>query len=403
MKRGISVFFVILSMLSIFTTLITFSGNQKSIKVFANDNIESLLVESKSAYLIDFDSGVEMYKKDELEHKTIASMCKIMTLNLCFDAIKENKFNFDTEIKVSKRASQMGGSQVFLEANANYKAYDLIKSIVVASANDSSVAMAEYIAGSEENFVSLMNEKAKSLNMENTNFVNATGLPKEGQYSCAKDVAIMLKELIKNPKYFEFSTIWLDYINHSGGRHTEMANTNKLIKYYSGCDGGKTGYTTESGFCLAATANRDGMRLISVVIDAPTSKARFKSTSNLFNFGFENYTSKLVIDSSCPLDLEVKIENGKQNSIKVKAVNSFKATRLKTEKIAIESEFIPKENLKAPINIGDIVGSIVVYKNGVSIGEVLVESIESVCQKTYFDIVFIFSIGKIDLLWYNHR
>jgi len=344
-------------------------------------------IDSESAYLMDYNTGTVLYAKNETTKKTIASMCKVMTLLICFEKESEGAISFDDTITISERASSMGGSQVFLEANREYKISELIKSIVVASANDASVAMAEHIAGSEELFVDIMNEKCKELSMENTVFTNATGLPKEGQFSCAKDVAKMFSELLKHDKYYNFSKIWMDKIYHDEDKFTEIANTNKLIRYYDGCDSGKTGYTSESGHCLTASAKRKGMRLISVIIKAPSSKTRFADCSNLFNYGFANFENKMIIDNEKPLNIQVSVENGKTDTIKVQAEKPFFSFGIKGKKDSFDVDFVPNNKVFAPINTGDIVGKLEIYKNSVLVGEVNVVSMENVEKEGFFDIV----------------
>ncbi len=344
-------------------------------------------IDSESAYLMDYNTGTVLYAKNETTKKTIASMCKVMTLLICFEKESEGAISFDDTITISERASSMGGSQVFLEANREYKISELIKSIVVASANDASVAMAEHIAGSEELFVDIMNEKCKELSMENTVFTNATGLPKEGQFSCAKDVAKMFSELLKHDKYYNFSKIWMDKIYHDEEKFTEIANTNKLIRYYDGCDSGKTGYTSESGHCLTASAKRKGMRLISVIIKAPSSKTRFADCSNLFNYGFANFENKMIIDNKKPLNIQVSVENGKTDTIKVQAEKPFFSFGIKGKKDSFDVDFVPNNKVFAPINTGDIVGKLEIYKNSVLVGEVNVVSMENVEKEGFFDVV----------------
>ena len=239
------------------------------------------LADCKAAYLCDFESGTVAYAQNETERLPIASMCKIMTLLLSFEAVDEGNLTYDELGPVSENASGMGGSQVFLGSNLSYPAEELMKSVAVCSANDSCVALAERIAGSESLFIEKMNNRARELGAENTLFANCTGLPKEPQYSCAKDVALMLRELLTHQKYYEFSKVWLEDFSHPDGRVTTMTNTNKLIRFYEGCDGGKTGFTNQAGFCLAATAKRGDMRLVSVVIGAESSDKRFESTKNL--------------------------------------------------------------------------------------------------------------------------
>ena len=212
-------------------------------------------IKSKSAYLYDFNTKTEIYAHNENKRLPIASMTKIMLLDLVYENLDNGNISLDEEVTVSENASKMGGSQVFLESGFNYKIGDLIKSITVASANDASVAMAERLYGSEEECVIKMNEKANSLGLKNTQFVNCTGLPKPMQYSSAKDITLIFADLITHKTYFDYSKIWMDKIEHSKN-HTEISNTNKLVRFYDGCDGGKTGFTNEAGFCLTATAKR---------------------------------------------------------------------------------------------------------------------------------------------------
>ncbi|MDE6274745.1 MAG: D-alanyl-D-alanine carboxypeptidase, partial [Clostridiales bacterium] len=243
-------------------------------------------INCKAAYLCDYASGTAVYTKNETQELPIASMCKIMTLLLSFEAVDAGNLAYDEMITVSDRAAGMGGSQVFLQENLQYSADALMKSVAVCSANDSCVALAERIAGSESAFVDAMNARAKELGADHTLFANCTGLPKEPQYSCARDVALMLREMISHEKYFEYSKVWLEDFAHPDGRTTTITNTNKLIRFYDGCDGGKTGFTNQAGFCLAATAKRGDTRLVSVVIGADSSANRFEGTKSLLNYAF---------------------------------------------------------------------------------------------------------------------
>ena len=384
MKKSFSVIFVLLAFI---LTIGCFSGFTKS-KAFANNsNGNDFNITSRSAYLIDANTGTVLISHNENEQLPIASMCKIMTLLLCFEAIEENKISIDDIVSVSENAANMGGSQVFLEKDGEYLVGDLLKSIIVASANDACVAMAELICGSQESFVCKMNDKANELGMDNTIFVNCTGLPAAGQHSSAKDVAKMFSALVKHQEYFRFSKIWTDIIKHPNDRVTEITNTNKLIRFYQGCEGGKTGYTSEAGHCLAACASRHGMRLISVIIKAPDSKTRFKEVSNMFNFGFANFENKLVVDNNKPLNISVKVEGGKKEKIEVIPENPIYIFSKKGEKRAIEINFNPKNKVLAPINRGDIVGELCIFENNVLISSTNVLANENVLEKTYFDII----------------
>ena len=325
---------------------------------------KGLQTRAKSAYLMDFGTQTAIYAQNEREHLPIASMCKIMTLLLSFEALEEGILNMEEEVSVSERAASMGGSQVFLEANAKYPVRELIKSIVVCSANDSCVAMAEKIAGSEELFVERMNEKAKELGATDTLFSNCTGLPKDPQYSCAKDVAIMLKSLLKHEQYFDFGRVWMDKFMHPKGRFTEISNTNKLVRFYEGCDGGKTGFTNEAGFCLAATAKRGDMRIISVVIGEETSANRFEDVRTMFDYAFANYTVATIVDASKPLVGLAAVNGGKADEVSIYAERCAYAFTKKGEKpnITIDKRL---NKLKAPILKGEAIGELVVYQDGV--------------------------------------
>ena len=343
-----------------------------------------LVSECKSAYLCDWRSGTAVYGKEELKHLPIASMCKIMTLVLCFDEIENGRLAADEAITVSEKASGMGGSQVFLETGGVYPAKELIKSICIASANDSCVAMAERIAGSEALFVKKMNERAKSLQMNDTEFVNCTGLPESGQYSCAKDVATMLAELLRHEEYFQYSKIWMDEIQHKGGRITEMANTNKLIRNYQGCDAGKTGYTSEAGFCLAASAERGNMRVVSVVIGAADSKTRFDNVKTMFDYAFANYTNRAVLEERVLDSAFCSVRGGKQKEVSVipERASYIFCCKDDTDEIFYE---LSLDEVKAPVRRGDAVGTVTVYKNNVEADHLKLLANEDVEKSCYWD------------------
>ena len=336
----------------------------------------------KSAYLIDYDSGECIYKENELTRLPIASVCKIMTLTLAFDAINSGKLSLDEIVVASDHAASMGGSQVFLGKDCEYTVDQLLKSIVVCSANDSCVAVSEAVAGNEESFVAQMNDKAASLGCEDTLFANCTGLPKEPQYSCARDVALIFKNLLSYDDYFKYSKIWLEDFIHPDNRTILMTNTNKLIRKYSNCDGGKTGFTNEAGFCLASTAKKDNMRLISVVLGADSSDNRFTSAINMFNYGFTNYKNKIVLDKEVALNDEFVVRGGKKQSFAVCPERNcyvFSAANA-----APDVTFnIVANDVKAPVAKGQAVGSIEVYKDGVLYDTLNVVSAEDV-QKAGF-------------------
>lgn len=360
------------------------SAQECSISTAQTVQKEELQLQAKSAYLMDFGTLTPVYAKNETAHLPIASMCKIMTLLLSFEAIDKGGISLNEEICISERAASMGGSQVFLEANAKYPVSELIKSIVVCSANDSCVAMAERIAGGEALFVERMNARAKQLGANDTLFANCTGLPKEPQYSCAKDVALMLKELLSHKEYYEYGKVWMDKFQHPKGRYTEITNTNKLVRFYEGCDGGKTGFTNEAGFCLAATAMRDNLRVISVVIGEENSKQRFDDVRTMFDYAFANYTVLPITEAGKPLDKCVCVDGGKEKTVQVYPARSTYAFVKRGEK-ADTTMKIRLDKVKAPLKKDDKVGELLVYKNGIEIDCVPLLSTMTVEKASIFD------------------
>lgn len=354
--------------------------NGEAVAVNSQVNLQT---HAKSGYLMDYSTNTPIYAYNETKHLPIASMCKIMTLLLAFEAIDSEIITIDEKLCVSERAASMGGSQVFLEANASYCVRDLIKSIVVCSANDSCVALAERIAGSENLFVEKMNDKAKELGANDTLFANCTGLPKEPQYSCARDVAIMLKNLLKHEEYYEFGKVWTDKFSHPEGRYTEITNTNKLVRFYDGCDGGKTGFTNEAGFCLAATAKRDNMRVISVVIGEESSDTRFKDVRTMFDYAFANYTAVPIIKKGEILTQAIEVLGGKEKTINVYPERDFYAFAKKGEGNNVSYE-LAYEKLKAPIAQDTAVGEVILYKDGVECDRIKILSAVAVQKANFF-------------------
>ncbi len=344
-----------------------------------------LQISAKEAVLMSEDGRV-LFEHNATEKRPIASMTKIMTLLCTYDAIDSGKASLDDDVVASQRAASMGGSQVFLDANATYKLNNLIKSIVVCSANDSCVAVAEYLSGSVEAFVDAMNSKAKSLGLAATHFENCTGLPAVSQYSCAKDVGIMLSELIKHPHYFTCANVWMEDFVHPSGRITGMTNTNKLIRFYDGCDGGKTGYTSEAQHCLAATAKRGETRVIAVVVGASDSKTRFKEVSDMFNYAFANYESKVYLDRNSSLD-KIAVQGGKEKSVEVQAEGKLLAFGKKGG-VDFNVKVNLPEYVKAPVKSGDCLGNAVLLdKEGGVVSEVNLVAKTDVEAKTYWDYV----------------
>ena len=368
---------IFLFSLTILSTLLPLGKNV----AFANE----IKVNGKAVYLVDSATGTEMYSSRSDDRLPIASMVKIMTTLLALESVDRGELSLDEMVPVSDVAASMGGSQVFLDSGKEYKAGELIKSIIVASANDSCVAMAERLSGSVEGFVRDMNERAKALGMNNTNFVNCTGLPAPESYSSAKDVSIMFRELIKHPKYFEYAGIWLEDFVHPDGRTTSMTNTNKLVRFYNGCDGGKTGFTSEAKFCLSATAERNGLRVVAVVIGADSSKERFASVSNLFGYAFSNYSAKVIQSKDDCIENSIRVLGGREKGISVAVKEDFKALVKKGDDGEYKVHFNLPATVKAPIVRGGEIGKAYLTRNGEVIGECPVVSVVDVEKARYSD------------------
>ena len=320
-------------------------------------------IKAKSACLIDKRTGEVLYGQEENAEFPIASMVKIMTALITFEEIEKGNLSFEEKITISESAAGMGGSQMFLDCGLEYPVTDLLKGVIVVSANDACVALAERIAGSEEVFVQRMNERAKALGMDHTVFVNATGLPKEGGHSTAHDVALMLRELTKHEHYYDYSKIWLEDYVHPDGRVTTLTNTNKFVRFYEECDGGKTGFTSEAKFCLAASATRGDTKLISVVIGADDSKTRFGESKRLLCYGFANYKTEVIVKKGdavfrCP------VKGGKTSEISSAAdedVTVLRKTGAESSDAAVQTRFY---DIKAPVKAGDEVGECTVTEGG---------------------------------------
>lgn len=316
-------------------------------------------LDCESAVLMEASTGRIIYKKDENKKLSPASITKIMTMLLVVEAIESKKLSFYDKVTCSEHASSMGGSQIWLEVGETMTVHDLLKSVAVGSANDASVALAEHIAGSEEAFVALMNAKAKELGMENTNFTNACGLDDDNLYTTAKDVAIMSKALISHEIIKQYTTIWMDTIRNES---VQLVNTNKLVRFYRGATGLKTGTTSKAGCCLSGTAKRNGMELIAVIMGAKSSNDRFAFAKKLLDFGFANLT---IFKSGDKIKFKkhLKLNDGQKEKIKI-VYDQIKNELIKTEdKGKIKVEIKLNNSLKAPVYKNDIVGEIIVLNN----------------------------------------
>lgn len=345
---------------------------------------EDLTPNAESGILIEYSTGKILYSKKIDEKLAPASMTKIMTLLLIMEAVEEGKINLDDNISISTNASSMGGSQVFLDPNTEMKAEELIKSIAIASANDSAVAMAEAISGTTANFVSRMNSRAKELGCKNTNFKNVHGLDEEGHYSTAYDMSLIARELLKHEQILKYTSTYEAYLNKPNGTSTWMVNTNKLIKYYTGLDGLKTGFTKTAGYCLTSTAKRNDMRLISVVMKESSSQVRNSETISLLNYGFSNYKIKTILKKDQKLGT-IEVQNGKKELADITILED--ATNLESINDNKEYSFnIVTDKVKAPLKKGDKVGTLELTEQGTVIKRLNITVKENIPKANIWDL-----------------
>lgn len=340
---------------------------------------EALTPEVKSSILMEASTGNVLYEQNADEHLPIASVTKIMTMLLIMEQIDSGALKFEDMVTVSENAMSYGGSTMFLEAGEQLSVHDMMKGIAVASANDGCVAMAEHIAGSEAAFVEMMNNRAKELGMNDTVFLNTNGLDADGQYSSARDVATMSRELIKHEKVFEYTKIWTDSLRDG---KFELANTNRLIRFYNGATGLKTGSTSKAGCCLSATAERDGMSLVAVVLGAPDTKARFSAASALLNHGFSGYSVTKQVEKGEPTGL-VTVSKGIQKEVQTEANDGFSILSPKANPRNIAKNVVLSDNIIAPIKMGDKVGEIVFSENGTQLYSVDIVASSDVEKKGF--------------------
>ena len=343
--------------ISIFILICTFFLNILPVQA-----LDTLALDATSAILIDSSSGKILYEKNSEEKLPMASMTKIMSMLLIMDQISNGNLKFDDKVLISKNASGMGGSQVFLQEGETYKVEDLLKCIAVSSANDAVVAMAEKISGSETAFVDAMNEKAQELGLKNTHFANPHGLDNENHYSTAHDMAKIAQELLKHEEILRFTSIYEDYLTKPDGSQVWLVNTNRLVRFYDGVDGLKTGYTTNAGYCLTATAKKNNMRLISVVMKSSTADARSKDTATLLTYGFNSYKNNIIYSKNDALGT-LNVTKGKIDKVKVYLKNDASVLLKVTEKPENYSFNIKGDTLKAPLKSGSIVGTAEIFDN----------------------------------------
>lgn len=346
---------------------------------------DSLNLDAESAILIEASSGKVLYEKTPDEKLPMASMTKIMSMLLIMENINNGNLSYTDKVIISKNASGMGGSQVFLQEGEEYKVEDLLKCIAVSSANDAVVAMAEKISGSVEAFVELMNNKAKELGLTNTNFANPHGLDNENHYSSARDMARLGQELLKHEEILKFTSIYEDYLTKPDGSQVWLVNTNRLVRFYDGVDGLKTGYTTAAGHCLTATAKKNDLRLISVVMKSSSSDARSKDTATLLSYGFNSFKNNVIYSKDKVLG-EVKVLNGKLEKVNVYLKEDATELLGITEKAKDYSFNIKVKEIKAPIKKDSEVGTAEIIDNeGNIIKEVKIIVKEDIVKANFWD------------------
>ena len=316
---------------------------------------------SKSAILIEPTTNTIIYELNKDERLAPASMTKLMTMLIIMESIDNNKISLDDMVNISSNAASMGGSQVFLEANSKLKVEQLLKGIAIASGNDAAVAMAEHIAGSTNEFVNMMNNKTKDLGLKNTHFVNVHGLDADNHYSTAYDMAMIARELLKHDKILEYTSLYEDYLEKPDGTKTWLVNTNKLVRFYEGVDGLKTGYTSDAKYCLTSTAIKNNIRFITVVMGVDTSEHRSLDTTSMLNYGFANYKLREILSTDKEIGT-LKVRKGKVDSVKYYVKNNINDL-LKNNEEKNYSYNINTYNIVAPIRYGEVVGDIEIVDN----------------------------------------
>lgn len=364
--------------------VLTFNLTVPMLDVYGQQPFE---IDARSAILIDAGTGTVLYEKNVHEALPPASVTKIMTMLLVMEALANNQITLEDQVVVSELASSMGGTQLYLEPGEVKTIEELMKGIAIRSANDACVAVGEHLAGSEELFVQRMNEKAKELGMENTHFVNSNGLPAEGHVTSAYDIALMSRELLKYPEIHRWLTTWMDSVVVGKKQSTqELVNTNRLIRFYDGATGIKTGYTTEAKHCLSASATRGNTTFIAVIMGAPSSQIRFSEAAKLLDYGFANYNTVDVIEKESTLGA-LPVQKGKVTEINGIAREEFKLLVKKGEEAQVDQEIILPQYLQAPVKKGEKIGEAIISLNGKEVGRVDIITPEDIEKASFLDVI----------------
>ena len=343
-------------------------------------------ISAKSAILVDFNTGKVLYSKNENEPLAMASMTKVMSMLLIMEKIDDGSLKYDDIVEISTESSSMGGSQIFLNPGDKYKVIDLLKGVAMASANDAVVALAEKTYGSKEHFIEAMNKKAESLGLKNTHFVNVHGLDEEGHYSSAYDMSVMARELLKHEKILDFTKVYEEYLTKPDGSQIWLVNTNKLVRFYDGVDGLKTGFTQNAGYCLTATGKKNNLRLISVVMGEESIEKRSSDTVKLLNYGFNTFKVNLIKHKSEILG-KINVQKGKKENVDVVLVNDLIELLNASDKPSNYKFKILVDKITAPVKKGDVIGKVkVLNDNGVLISQVDITVNENVLKANLWDL-----------------
>ena len=361
-----------------------------SVPAFAGEKTKmtelDLAPKTKSAILIEKDTGSIIYDKNKDERLSPASMTKIMTMLLIMEALDEKRITLKDKVRTSEYAASMGGSQIFLEPGEEMTVEEMLRGIAIGSGNDASVAMAEKIAGSEEEFVKKMNAKAVELGLKNTKFQNCTGLPTEDHYSTAYDMAMMAKELLKHEEITKYTSLYESYLREDTDKKFWLVNTNKLVKFYPGVDGLKTGFTHQAKYCLTATAKKDNLRVIAVVFGAENPKERNNQVTKMLDYAFANYHSRLVYKKDQPLAL-VKIEKGQSKKVSLVTNDTVSLLNKKgDDSVNVRPNIVLKKDIQAPIKKGDQLGTLKMMKDDKVISETPLIASKDVNRASWFDL-----------------
>lgn len=343
-------------------------------------------ISAKSAILVDFNTGKVLYSKNENEPLAMASMTKVMSMLLIMEKIDDGSLKYDDIVEISTESSSMGGSQIFLNPGDKYKVIDLLKGVAMASANDAVVALVEKTYGSKEHFIEAMNKKAESLGLKNTHFVNVHGLDEEGHYSSAYDMSVMARELLKHEKILDFTRVYEEYLTKPDGSQIWLVNTNKLVRFYDGVDGLKTGFTQKAGYCLTATGKKNNLRLISVVMGEESIEKRSSDTVKLLNYGFNTFKVNLIKNKSEILG-KVNVQKGKKENVDVVLVNDLIELLNASDKPSNYKFKILVDKITAPVKKGDVIGKVKVLNDtDILISQVDITVNENVLKANLWDL-----------------